>query len=201
MADATRFDKFLKQVDPSRREFVRRVLACTAFAAPVITSFSIESLAPDSALAQSATCTTATGATGASLRCLPDTGYVGPAEFQAHIEDVTGNTRVNGEVFINVFPNSTAAITVQMVKGAQIQSACLSINCLDILNIPLTGNPIINASNLIGMCDFDQFLEQLASQQVSAVVSGTYSPNGYNFSAQGPVTTAALSVVIAIKPS
>lgn len=202
MPNAKRFDAILNRVDPSRREFVRRVLACTAFAAPVVTTFSIGSLATDTALAQSGACITGTPSTPLSYvsgQCISDTGYVGPSGFQAHVEDVSGNTRVNGEVFINVFPNSTAAITLQMVKNAQVRLAYLAINCADIVNIPLSGNPIINASSLLGMCDFDQFLEALASQQVTAVVSGTYS--GINFNAQGPVTTAPLSVVITIKPS
>ena len=198
MPDAKRLDSILNRIDPNRREFVRRVLGYTAFAAPIITTFSIESLAPDTALAQSGTCSVGTPQPVSGV-CVPDTGYVGPAEFQAHVEDRSGNTRVNGEVFINVFPNSTAAITLQMVKGAQVQSAYLAINCVDIVNIPLSGNPIINASNLINMCDFDQFLEALASQQVTAIVSGTYAGNSFN--AQGPVTTAPLSVVISIKAS
>ncbi len=45
-------NRVLNHVDPSRREFVKRVLASAAFAAPVVAAFSIESLNVNAAYGQ-----------------------------------------------------------------------------------------------------------------------------------------------------
>lgn len=39
-------ERVLKHVNPARREFLRKLLAGAAFAAPVVASFSVEALTP-----------------------------------------------------------------------------------------------------------------------------------------------------------
>lgn len=45
-------EKVLSRVDAHRRDFVKRLLAGAAFAAPVLATFSIDALTPQEALAQ-----------------------------------------------------------------------------------------------------------------------------------------------------
>jgi hypothetical protein len=212
-------NRVLNHVDPSRRDFVKRVLAGAAFAAPVVASFSIESLYVNAAYGQSSSSSSASSSAcniSGSCRCLADPGYVGPAVFQAYVEDTSGNTRVNGELafvirgdgdFDRDDPNGTVAnVSFSLTKDAQVTSAYLTINGQEVATIPLedshelgkhdlTGK--IKASDLLNLCDFDALLQAMASQQVVAVVQGTYS--GWSFNAQGSVTPASASPIIEIK--
>jgi hypothetical protein len=56
MADDN-LDPILEQVDPEKRDFLKKVLAGTAFVAPIVASFSMEGLSPNEAFAQSANAT------------------------------------------------------------------------------------------------------------------------------------------------
>src|SRR5262245_53335043 len=49
-------EEILSSADASRRDFLKKVLAGTTFAAPVIASFSMEGLSPENAWAQALTC-------------------------------------------------------------------------------------------------------------------------------------------------
>lgn len=51
MAD-DKLEPILDQVDPSKREFLRRVIVGTAFTAPIVASFSMDGLSPNEAFAQ-----------------------------------------------------------------------------------------------------------------------------------------------------
>lgn len=188
----------LSHVEPSRRGFMKTVLAGAAFAAPVIASFSIEGLGVDSAYANTVS-SSATSATGSHGPCLPDLGYVGPGFFQAFVLDVSGYTRVNGELTISVHEDGHGAdVLLQMTKDAEVSSAYLTINGVNAASIVLRTDDDfgrrhyegkITADNLIGVCDFDSLLQGLASQTGAAVVTGTYS--SASFQAQGSVLPGA----------
>ncbi len=185
----------LSHVNPSRRTFVKHVLTGAAFAAPVIASFSIESLLVDPAYGQSANSSSATSAHGSTGPCLADLGYVGPALFQAYIEDVSGNTRVNGVLTVRVHTDGHSAdVYPLLTRDAEIASASLTINGITVANIVLHdegefGNHVIvgqiGAANITGLCDFDSLLQAMASRTVTAAVGGTYSSEPFN--AQGLV--------------
>lgn len=51
MADE-KLDPVLEQVDPEKREFLKKVLVGTAFVAPIVASFSMDGLSPNEAFAQ-----------------------------------------------------------------------------------------------------------------------------------------------------
>jgi hypothetical protein len=207
-------NRVLNHVDPSRRDFVKRVLAGAAFAAPVVASFSIESLYVNAAYGQSSSSGSASSSSACNIsgscQCLADPGYVGPAVFQAYVEDTSGNTRVNGELFLHIsgdcHDNEAADIRLRMTPDAEATAAHLTINGQEVATIPLedshelgkhdlTGK--IKASDLLNLCDFDALLQAMASQQVVAVVQGTYS--GRSFNAQGSVLPASASPIIEIK--
>ena len=46
MGETPDHDEILSDVGPNRRAFVKRVVAVTAFAAPLVTSYDLESLSP-----------------------------------------------------------------------------------------------------------------------------------------------------------
>ena len=48
-----KLDPILEQVDPEKRDFLKKVLAGTAFVAPIVASFSMEGLSPNEAFALS----------------------------------------------------------------------------------------------------------------------------------------------------
>ena len=194
-------DRILNQVGDSRRDFVKRVLIGAPFAAPVIASFAIGNLAVEPALARSAmgspvppgpAC--ASGVGSYPIHALPDPGYVGPNQFRAHVTDTSGNTRVNGEVSIEVHGNHTAGIDIDMIKGALVTGAQLAINGFTVVpNIPLQGNPNINFSDTCGIPDFDFLLQAMANQQVTVSVQGLY--NSLSFNAQGSVASTGNGVI------
>lgn len=51
MAD-DKLDPILDQVDPEKREFLKKVIVGTAFTVPIVASFSMEGLSPNEAFAQ-----------------------------------------------------------------------------------------------------------------------------------------------------
>lgn len=53
MGETPDHDDILSEVGPDRREFVKRVVAVSAFAAPMIASYDLEALSPSVAHAQS----------------------------------------------------------------------------------------------------------------------------------------------------
>ncbi len=211
-------NRVIDHVDPSRRDFVKRVLAGAAFAAPVVASFSIESLFVNSAYGQSCSGSANSSNISNSCRCLADPGYVGPAVFQCYVEDTSGNTRVNGEVSLNIDRDDRDGhrdghdddkgidIRLDLTQGATVTSAYLTINGQEVASVQLheshgfgphdlTGK--ISVADITGLCDFDALLQAMAAQTVVAVVQGTYS--GTSFNAQGPVSAASGSPIIEIK--
>jgi len=202
-------DRILSKVDDRRRDFVKRVLVGAGFAAPVIASFSIGSLSVDAALAQDqshlrvhADAVVVSSGPACSVSSvgphLPDLGYVGPGNFQAYVYDVSGSTRVNGEVSINVHGDRTAGIDIDMNKDAVVTSAYLFINGVSVATLPIQGNPNISISNLCNLPDFDALLQAMALQRVTAVVNGSYYGTAY--SAQGPVIPASSGGIVQLNP-
>jgi hypothetical protein len=51
MAD-DKLDRILEQVDPEKRDFLKKVIVGTAFVVPIVASFSMEGLSPNEAFAQ-----------------------------------------------------------------------------------------------------------------------------------------------------
>lgn len=201
-------NRILKSVGEGRRDFVKRVLVGAPFAVPVVASFAIGSLDVDAALAQDNRsirpnaingATTTSGATTSGTSGpggFPGPGYVGPSKFEAHLTK-TGNPRVNGQVSIDVQGNRTAGVQIDLIRDAVATSAQLVRNTVAFCNVPVQGNPKIDISNLSGFSDFDEFLDALATGQVSASVSGTYFGNP--FTVTGPFV-AGNSPIIHIQP-
>ena len=49
-----KLDRILKHADPDKREFLKKVIVGTAFVAPIVASFSMDTLLPNEAFAASA---------------------------------------------------------------------------------------------------------------------------------------------------
>ena len=48
-----KLDPILDQVDPGKRDFLKKVIVSSAFVTPIVASFSMEGLSPNEAFAQS----------------------------------------------------------------------------------------------------------------------------------------------------
>jgi len=197
MTDENPNNPILNHVEPSRRGFMKTVLAGAAFAAPVIATFSIEGLGVDTAYGQVSS-SALSSASGSRGPCLPDLGYVGPAVFRAYVLDVSGSTRVNGELTIALNDEGKSAdVRLDLVKDADVSSAYLTINGITAATLRLRADDNfghvhyegrLTAGDLQGVCDFDSLLQAMASQTVAAVVTGTYSYA--SFDAQGTIFSA-----------
>lgn len=195
-------NRLLSQVAPSRRGFVKSVLAGAAFAAPVIASFSVENLEIRSANGQILN-SSQSAYLSSSNPCLPDLGYVGPSFFQAYVLDISGSTRVNGQVSFNIQQDGKAlGVRMRMTRDASASAVNLSVNGVNVATVQLGGGDNngfgrrnnesqgrITAADVTGLCDFDSLLQALASQTVKAVVQGTYASS--SFDAQGLVLPMA----------
>lgn len=73
----------LEHVATERRDFLKKLLASAAFAAPVIATFSIDALQADPVY--SSTANTLITANLTANQCATDVGYVGPRLFLAHV--------------------------------------------------------------------------------------------------------------------
>ena len=199
-------DCLLSRVAPSRRGFVKSVLAGAAFAAPVIASFSVENMEVASAGGQTLSSNTGSlggSASGSEKLCLPDLGYVGPAYFQAYVLDISGATRVNGQLDFNLEQDGkTLGVRMRMTADANVSAVYLMANYAEIATIQMAAadhdgfghhdggsEGRITAADIVGLCDFDALLQAMASQTVTAVVQGTYASSSFN--AQGSVVPMA----------
>ena len=110
--------KVFDLVDPARRGFLKSVLAGAAFAAPVIATFSVESLTANSVHAMG-------GPNSTQLMsnqvCVADLGYVGPSSFQAHVSTgviySSDAKRVNGQVTLTVSMMAATAQTPSVARS------------------------------------------------------------------------------------
>jgi hypothetical protein len=75
-------DDILKSVDPARRDFLRKIVAGTAFAVPLMASFSMEGLSVNAAEAACAY---------VPYSYCSETPYTGPTEFEVELFYLTGS--------------------------------------------------------------------------------------------------------------
>jgi len=200
MSEESSSKRLLSQVAPSRRGFVKSVLAGAAFAAPVIASFSVENMEVASAEGQSYFCSSSASP---SQCCRPDLGYVGPAFFQAYVLDISGATRVNGQLNFNLEQDGKSlGVRMRMTRDVAVSSVYLVANSTEIATVQMAtpdhddfgrrdggSEGRITAADLVRLCDFDALLQAIASQTVTAVVQGSYASTSFN--AQGSVLPMA----------
>lgn len=198
MSEENSTNRVLSQVVPSRRGFVKTVLAGATFAAPAIASFSIANMGIGSADAQNPTSSAYTSSSS-SMPCLPDLGYVGPSYFQAYALDISGSTRVNGALTFNLEQDGKALrVRMRITKDASVSSVSITVNGRQVATVKMgedDGNGFgrrddgvegrVTAANLSGLCDFDSLLQAMASQTAQVEVQGTYSYS--SFDAQGSI--------------
>jgi hypothetical protein len=207
----------LEHVPPARREFLRRLLAGSAFAAPVFATFSIDALTATSAQAQTFA---NAGIYFPNAVCTEDTGYVGPTTFQAHValqsdgfgfSGVPTGPRVNGQVNLTLAsprPDLTGIIgNVLMVPGAIVSSVEI-LRGLKVLarhkttgpNFTITAGDLV--TNLVGepvnpmlVCDLNELADMMASLETRILVQGTLYGSVFSVSGQIlPVQTQGLLV-------
>jgi hypothetical protein len=196
--------KVLDHVDPARREFLKRLLAGAAFAAPVVATFSIDALTADPAYAFANTTNTTNIPNIA--HCTADVGYVGPTQFQAHVSGgpgglLGGQGRVNGEVTLNLVVSGQVVTaihgTVTLVSGATITSVSIVAGPTLTKTVPVTGGAFtIQSANLdtTKVCDLDEVADLMASGEARFQVTGTEA--GKNFTIAGmiiPVTSSQIA--------
>jgi hypothetical protein len=209
MSEEGSSNRLLSQVAPSRRGFVKSVLAGATFAAPVIASFGLENMEIRSAdgqiinSSQSVYLSSSVYSSSSSLnRCLPDLGYVGPSFFQAYVLDISGSTRVNGVLTFSVEQDGKSlGVRMRMSRDASVSAVSLTVNSVNVANVQLHNDHDgfgrrdnesegrITAADVIGLCDFDALLQAMASQTAKAVVLGSYASS--SFDAEGSVLPMA----------
>jgi hypothetical protein len=198
----------LEHVPQARREFLRRLLAGSAFAAPVFATFSIDALTATSAQAQTFA---NAGFYFPNAVCAQDTGYVGPTIFQAHVAlhsdgfgfrfgGVPTGPRVNGEVTLTLgTPRPDLAAIggfVVMVPGAIVSSVEI-LRGLTVLarhktassNFTITPGDLV--TQLVGepvnptvVCDLNELADMMASLETSILVQGTLYGSAFSVSGQ-----------------
>jgi len=156
--------RLLDHVDPNRRSFVRQILGGDALVAPLVATFSIESLiAPEEARA-------------ANSCPVDDTGYAGPSVFQASFKDPTHTTHANGVATFVITANPPGTFSV---KTAQVHYSILlapgtTLDYASVLvhgeEVDLVANGVIDKSNLNSLCNFEEFLDGLDSEGSTIVV-------------------------------
>jgi len=185
----------IDHVAPNRRDFVRRILAGTAFVPPLIATFSIDTLTANAADDQldSNSCN------------VQDQGYVGPNYFQAHVSDPKKDTRANGVGTFLIVPAilppasvSTAKIetTLVMTGNTTVDSAHIEVFGNNVCSVPPQGGTI-TAADVHGLCDFDGLLEALAAGIATLVCKVTVSSSP--FTLKGPILPAS-PITIKLNP-
>ena len=158
----------LEHVPAARRDFLKKLLAGAAFAAPVIATFSIDALTAEPAYAQNIT-SNVVGFTAnlTANQCATDVGYVGPQFFLAHVSGGLApapppppggpkvDYRINGEVFFRLNmshagspttgPNIVAGYVnaiggyIEMVEGVTLTSGEIMIGPATAVELTLAG--------------------------------------------------------------
>lgn len=168
-------DEVLQSVGPDRRDFLKLVLGGTAFAIPLMASFSLDGLSFNEAGAQ-----LAPNQTFYPNQCQPDPGYVGPRRFSAHIWDQSGGgSRVNGEAAFHLqeqdhrpphTPELKTDLTISPGAGSSfLVDSYVAVNSQRVADLPLGKGKITTVSSL---CDFGALLEAMAAEQAYVVVVG-----------------------------
>jgi hypothetical protein len=198
----------LDYVPAARRDFLKRLLAGAAFAAPVIATFSIDALSNSAYAAGitkpvNTTLTLTAPNTVGNQACAADAGYDGPLTFQAHVTSrftllpaVQAGHRVNGEVTLHLSAVGTGISSVNeitgivsMVSGATITGGSITVGGrAATANLVITGGAfsITNANVTPAVCDLDELADMMASGEATITIDGIYQGSPYNVS--GPIT-------------
>jgi hypothetical protein len=200
--------KVFDLVDPARRGFLKSVLAGAAFAAPVIATFSVESLTASSVHAMGGPNSVQNMS---NQVCVSDLGYVGPSSFQAHVSTGVSYSsdakRVNGQVTLTVSMNGYTANSIcgqiSLVPGASIQGVSISVDGRTAAQVSTSGAFMIygsdldthgnnrgnNRANHLALCDLDELVDFIASGDGCCTVTGEY--DGRSYSASGEIYPSA----------
>jgi hypothetical protein len=183
--------RLLDHVDPNRRSFVRQILGGAAFVAPLIATFSIDSLTagePEKTR-ESNTC------------AVDDQGYAGPAVFQVSFSDPSHSTHANGTATFTItgtppFSVQTAEVIYSLFlsPGATFCKAFIcSYNEVVECYLKDTKHGVINAACILELCDFDEFLIGLDSEGSKIVV--IVDVQGQKYELTGTIKSKGASVI------
>jgi hypothetical protein len=209
MMDKT--NRVLEAVNPARREFMKKLLAGAAFAAPIVATFSIDTLTANAAPAFLPNTVYYPNSS-----CPTDAGYSGPTFFLAHVSVKTAAPYakppkppngpkapvVNGEVEFVLLPTNggylnAIQVDLQFVDGVTLDTLLIYTTPgpgpAPAVTKSLGGSPavLIFASDLNTkvVCDLDELVDDMAAGLATAVVTGTYQ--GSSFVAAGPIVGVA----------
>jgi hypothetical protein len=182
--------RLLDHVDPNRRSFVRQILGGAAFVAPLIATFSIDSLiAPEEARASN-TCS------------VEDTGYAGPQVYQSHVKSATHATTANGEVMLVIMGNPPGTLSVESAQvsysivlppGTTFEDGHVEFDGNDVAKLDST-NGVIAKKNVNKLCGMAEFLDALDSEGATAVVNVLFGGEG-PFKLTGTIKSTGPSII------
>jgi len=184
--------RLLDHVDPNRRNFVRQILGGAAFVAPLIATFSIDSLvAPEEARAS-------------NVCKVDEEGYAGPQVFQAHFSDPSHTTTASGVATFVIMANPPGSFSVQtaqvdytlvltgnttFVKGKIYSNRDNEGEVAHFTDFP-SGK--IDASKLSSLCKFYEFLDGLDAEYSTLEVDVTVAGTPYTLTGTIKSKTAAV---------
>lgn len=160
----------LNSVDESRRDFLRKVIVGTAFAAPLMASFSMDGL-----LINAAEASCASNMFTSNMFC-SNMPYTGPSEFEA---DLTGTTTTaEGEATFKLTMDGEAlAYKLKVDSSVTVQDACIFVPSFGPVVTLTEGNGVINGDSVAtGFCvgspseRFNALLEAIAGGQAEVRV-------------------------------
>ena len=181
--------RLLDHVDPNRRSFVRQILGGAALVAPLVATFSIESLiAPEEARASNS-CS------------VDDTGYAGPALYQVHFKDPNHTTTANGTATFQIMAHPPGTFSV---KTAQVYwSIVLSPPAVyESTSIYSHGEDVADLNGLIGvldhsflryLCGMEEFLDALDSE--GSMIYVTVEVQGTQYTLSGTIKSVPPSII------
>ena len=181
--------RLLDHVDPNRRSFVRQILGGAALVAPLVATFSIESLiAPEEARA-------------ANSCPVDDTGYAGPALYQVHFKDPNHTTTANGTATFQImahppgtFSVKTAQVSYSIVLAppATFVSAYVTIHGEGVAALN-SQHGVIDKKDLMSLCGFDEFLDGLDSE--GSMIYVTVEVQGTQYTLSGTIKSVPPSII------
>ena len=184
--------RLLDHVDPNRRSFVRQILGGAAFVAPLIATFSIDSLTAGEpeGVRESNTC------------AVDDQGYAGPAVFQVSFSDPSHSTHANGTATFTITANPPGTFSVKtaeviyslfLAPGATFCKAfILSYDQVVVCYLEDTKHGVIDKGTIM-LCDFDEFLIGLDSEGSTIVV--LVEVQGQKYELTGTIKSKGASVI------
>jgi len=158
--------ELLGRVEPGRRDFLKSVVTGTAFAVPLLQSFSMDGLAPE---AEAVTISNQSCLVS-NVRTTGGQPYDGPGKFKAALRD--GNNRVRGSVILRVADDCSTLITRLTVAGQLVirQSGGVFMPAAEITNVTIPNGASrlvltrgIGVVPIAGVLRSGQMLEDLAA--------------------------------------